>query len=91
VVPGVDGTRALLQREECCLVVVAEDASPRAVDKVVRLCRATGIRVVAGPAAAILGERLGRPPVMVVGVRDRRLADGLVAAATANARADEGV
>jgi hypothetical protein len=35
--------------------------------------------VLAGDAAA-LGARLGRPPVMVAGVRDPKLAAGLVAA-----------
>ena len=34
---GVDGTRALLQRRECLLVVVASDATQRVQDKVVRL------------------------------------------------------
>lgn len=90
VVLGVDGTRALVQREECQLVIVASDASPRAIEKVVRLSQARGIRVRTGPTAAALGERLGRPPLMVVGVRDRRLAAGLVAAVEANTRVDEG-
>jgi hypothetical protein len=48
---------------------------------VVRLARQTGVPVVPGPDAATLGARLGRPPVMVVGVRDRSLAAGIVAAA----------
>jgi hypothetical protein len=33
---------------------------------------------VAGPDAAAIGARLGRPPVMAVGVRDRGLAEGIL-------------
>ena len=36
--------------------------------------------VVTGSRAAEMGERLGRPPVMVVGVRDPALARGILAA-----------
>jgi ribosomal protein L7Ae-like RNA K-turn-binding protein len=57
---------------------VAEDASPRAVDKVVRLAGAKGVPMLAGPSAAAIGAQLGRPPVMAVGVRDRALAGGMV-------------
>lgn len=81
VILGVDGTRAALQREECRVVVLASDASPRATEKVVRLAQAKGVPLIAGPAAEQLGARLGRPPVMVVGVRDRALARGILAMA----------
>lgn len=80
VVTGVDGTRAFLQRQKCLLVVMAEDASPRAVEKVKRLAMATEIPVIIGPSADRIGQRLGRPPVMVVGVKDRGLAAGILAA-----------
>ncbi|MES2123793.1 MAG: ribosomal L7Ae/L30e/S12e/Gadd45 family protein [Gemmatimonadota bacterium] len=80
VVVGVDGTRAFLQRGKCFVVVMARDASPRAVSKVKRLAEATGIPVVMGPAGEMMGARLGRPPVMVVGVKDRGLAAGVLAA-----------
>jgi ribosomal protein L7Ae-like RNA K-turn-binding protein len=90
VVLGVDGTRAALQREECNLVVLAADASPRAVEKVVRLARAKGATLVAGPEAELLGSRLGRPPVMVVGVKDRALAKGILALAPAAKGPDGG-
>ena len=76
---GVDATRAGLQRRAIAVVVLADDASPRAVEKVVRLAEATGIPVLGGPAADRIGARLGRPPVMAVGVRDRGIAAGLVA------------
>ena len=64
-------------------MVVAEDASPRAVDKVVRLASAKGVPILTGPCAAAIGAQLGKPPVMAVGVRDRALADGMVPLARA--------
>lgn len=79
VVIGVEGTRAVLQRGDCAVVVMAEDASPRAVAKVRALAAGKGVTVISGPSADRLGARLGRPPVMVVAVRDRALAAGLLA------------
>lgn len=80
VVVGVEAVRAGLQRGDLACVVLADDASPRAVEKVVRLARARGVACVAVAEAAALGARLGRPPVMAAGVRDPKLAAGLVAA-----------
>lgn len=81
MVIGVDAVRRELQADELSCVVVASDASERAVDKVVRLAAARRVPLVAGPDAAAIGARLGRPPVMVVGVRDRGLAGGIVRSA----------
>lgn len=78
VVVGVDAVRKELQAGKCRCVVVAEDASPRAVDKVVRLAAAKGVPLLPGPSAALIGAQLGKPPVMAVGVRDRALAGGMV-------------
>ncbi len=75
---GVDAVRRDLQGGKCWCVVVAEDASPRAVDKVVRLAAAKGVPLVPGPRAAAIGAQVGKPPVMAVGVRDRALAGGMV-------------
>ncbi len=77
---GVDATRAQLQRGDVHLVILASDASPRAVEKVERLARARSVPVMTGPDSAAMGERLGRPPVMTVAVRDRDLAAGILAA-----------
>jgi ribosomal protein L7Ae-like RNA K-turn-binding protein len=82
VVVGVDAVRKALQAGKCWCVVVAEDASPRAVEKVVRLANAKGVRLVEGPRAEAIGAQLGKPPVMAVGVRDRALAGGMVQLAT---------
>jgi len=81
VVIGVDAVRQQLQAGRIRCVVLASDASPRAVEKVVRLAAGKGVPLVAGPEAATIGLQLGKPPVMAVGVRDRALADGIVQSA----------
>lgn len=80
LVIGVDAVRSALQGDRCRAVVLARNAGPRARDKVERLARARGLPVVQGPDAAALGTALGRPPVQAVGIRDRALAHGVVAA-----------
>jgi ribosomal protein L7Ae-like RNA K-turn-binding protein len=75
---GVEAVRKELQAGKCWCVVVADDASPRAMEKVVRLASGKGVPIVPGPGAAAIGAQLGRPPVMAVGVRDRALARGMV-------------
>jgi ribosomal protein L7Ae-like RNA K-turn-binding protein len=75
---GVEAVRKELQAGKCWCVVVAEDASPRTMEKVVRLASGKGVPIVPGPGAAAIGAQLGRPPVMAVGVRDRALARGMV-------------
>lgn len=82
VVVGVEAVRRELQAGKCWCVVVAEDASPRAIEKVVRLATAKGVALLPGPSAAAIGAQLGKPPVMAVGVRDRALAGGMVQLAT---------
>ena len=79
VVVGVAGVRAGLQRGKLACVVLALDAGPRTIEKVVRLADAKSIPVLRGPAAVELGAGLGRPPVQAVGVADRALARGLMA------------
>ena len=78
VAVGVEAVRKELQAQKCWCVVLAEDASPRAMEKVVRLASARGVPIVPGPRAAAIGAQLGKPPVMVIGVRDRALAHGMV-------------
>jgi ribosomal protein L7Ae-like RNA K-turn-binding protein len=78
IIVGVDGVRRELQAGKCWCVVVAEDASPRALAKVVGLAAAKGVPLLPGPSAAAIGAQLGKPPVMAVGVRDRALAGGMV-------------
>ena len=80
---GVDAVRRDLQSGKCRCVVLAEDASPRAVEKVVRLAAGKGVPLVPGPRAAAIGAQVGKPPVMAVSVRDRALAGGMVPPAPA--------
>ena len=74
---GVESVRAGLQEDELYCVVVAADASGRVEDKVIRLARGKRVPLVTGPAADRLGATIGKPPVMVVGVKERALADGI--------------
>ena len=83
VVIGVDAVRQQLQAEAVHCVVLASDASPRAIEKVVRLAVGKGVPLVDGPDAATIGIQLGKPPVMAVGVRDRALAEGILQSAPA--------
>ncbi len=84
LVVGSGGVRAALQRDGVALVVTASDRSERTREKVERLAVAKGIPCVRGPAAAELGRRIGRRvPIQAVGVRDRRLAEGIVGATQA--------
>ena len=78
VVIGVSGVRGGLQRGKLACVVLAADAGPRTIEKVVRLAEARGVPLIRGPEAARLGADLGRPPVQAVGVADPALARGLL-------------
>ena len=93
VLAGVDGTDALLRRGDCQAVVVASDASPRAREKAVGTALRRGVPVVTGPDAGTLGASLGKPPVMIAGIRDRQLAQGIlrVARSSQDRRHDGGV
>ncbi len=77
----MDQLRIQLQAGTVRCVVVAEDVSPRAQDKVVRLAAAKGVPLLAGPSAEAIGARLGKSGIMVAGVLDRALARGLAKAA----------
>ena len=80
---GVDAVRRDLQAGKCWCVVVAEDASPRTMDKVVRLAAAKEVPLLPGPRAAAIGAHVGKPPGMAGGVRVRALASGMVHLASA--------
>jgi ribosomal protein L7Ae-like RNA K-turn-binding protein len=82
LVVGTSGVRAALQRDELRLVVVAGDHGARTADKVMRLAAAREVATVVGPPASELGRRVGRGSVQSVGVRDQRLAAGILGGAT---------
>ena len=75
---GVEGVRVGLQAGDFHCVVVAADATGRVEDKVIRLARGKRVPLITGPTADRLGASIGRPPVMVVGVMERALADAIV-------------
>jgi Ribosomal protein L7Ae/L30e/S12e/Gadd45 family. len=62
---GVDRVRAGLQADKFACLVVAADASPRALEKVVRLATARRVPLFRGPTADAIGQRLGKPGIMV--------------------------
>ena len=77
-----------LQRDDFWCVVLAEDASPRAVEKIVALARAREVPVIPGPSADEIGAKLGKPPVMVAGVSSRDLSDGMLRLGAEHSKAD---
>lgn len=87
VVIGTAGVRAALKRGDVRLVVIADDASPRTHDKVVRLAGARDVPLLTGPSAAELGRRVARATVQAVGIQDSQLVAGILGKAEpANAR-----
>jgi ribosomal protein L7Ae-like RNA K-turn-binding protein len=78
VVIGAEQIRAALRRGQAACLMVARDVSPRVREKVVRLAVAKGVPLVSGPPAEAIGARLGRPPVMAVGIVERALARGML-------------
>lgn len=81
LVIGVDAVRSAVQADKCVCVVMASDAGPRAEQKVGRLVRGKDVPLLTGPPSEEIGNALGRPPVQAVGIRDRALASGVLAAA----------
>jgi ribosomal protein L7Ae-like RNA K-turn-binding protein len=80
-VVGVDQVRAAALRETLALAVVAPDASPHSLDKVMPLLAAKRVAIVTGPTAEELGRAVGRQTTAAIGVMDRNLARGIQEAA----------
>ena len=77
VVVGVEQVRDAARRGKLSLAVIAPDASPNSLHKVVPLLQARRIRYVEGPPAAVLGAAVGRESTAAVGVVDPELARGI--------------
>ena len=77
VVIGSARVRELLKKDRLSLVVLAGDHSRRTEEKVGRLARGKGVRIIEGPSSAELGKRLGLEDVQAVGLLDRNLASGI--------------
>jgi len=74
VLVGTSRVREGLKGGKVQLVVLADDFGKRTEEKVVRLAKGKGVRIVEGPESAELGRRLGRSAVQTLGVIDRNLA-----------------
>jgi ribosomal protein L7Ae-like RNA K-turn-binding protein len=68
------------------LVVLAGDHSRRTEEKVARLARAKGVRIIEGPDSMELGRRFGRKPVQTLGLLDPNLASEIGAVDRAESR-----
>ena len=79
VVVGVEQVRDAAQRNKLALAVVASDASPNSLKKVVPMLNARRVRFIEVPSAVDLGVAVGRNQTTAVGIVDRQLARGIVA------------
>ncbi len=77
VVVGVEQVRQAARKGRLALAVVAPDASPNSLKKVVPLLEAVGVRVVQGPGVAALGSVSGRESAAAIGITDAALARGV--------------
>jgi ribosomal protein L7Ae-like RNA K-turn-binding protein len=75
---GVEQVRAAGKKGTLVLALVASDASPNSLDKLVPLLRARRIPIIEGLAASALGAAAGRAPTAAIGILDRSLARGIL-------------
>lgn len=76
-VVGVEQVRMAARKGRLVLAVVAPDASPHSLKKLLPLLKATGTHVLQGPGAAALGTVAGRDSTAAIGIIDRALASGI--------------
>jgi ribosomal protein L7Ae-like RNA K-turn-binding protein len=82
VVVGVSQVREAAKRNKVLYAVVATDASPNSIEKIVPLLNARRVRFIEVPSATELGAAVGRDQTAVVGIVDRQLAAGVRGAVT---------
>ena len=70
-VVGTQAVRDAARRGELSVVVVAEDATDNARKRLRALVEQPDLEVVTGGTRSGLGRAVGRPEVVVVGIRDR--------------------
>ncbi len=75
---GVEITRKALSAGEVRLVLLAEDASPRQIERVRVLAGHRGVPVAGLRSQDMLGRALGKGPVSAVGVTGRSFARRLL-------------
>lgn len=76
-VVGVELVREAAKQDKLALALVAADASPHSLAKVVPLLEARQVRWLRMPSAAALGRVAGRESTAAVGIVDRQLAKGI--------------
>ena len=76
-VVGVEQVRIAARKGRLALAVVAPDASPNSLKKLLPLLEATKVRVLQGPGAVALGSVAGRESTAAIGVSDPALARGI--------------
>ena len=81
-VVGVNQVREAAKGNKLHYAVVAIDASPNSLEKIVPLLNARRVRFIEVPSATELGAAVGREATAVVGIVDRQLAAGVQNAAT---------
>ena len=74
---GVEQVREASKRNKLAMAVIASDASPNSLKKVVPLLNARRVRFVEVPSAMDLGAAVGRDQTAAVGIVDRQLARGI--------------
>lgn len=75
-VVGVQQVREAARKNRVHLAIVAQDASPNSLEKIVPLLNARRVRFIEVSSAAELGAAVGRDHTAVVGIVDRQLAAG---------------
>ena len=76
-VVGVEQVRLAARKGNLALALVAPDASPNSLKKLVPLLQATKVKTIQGPSAESLGAAAGRNPTAAIGITDRSLAAGI--------------
>jgi len=77
VVVGTEQVRMAARKGRLALAVVAPDASPNSLKKLLPLLQALRVRVVQGPGAEALGSVAGRQSSAAIGITDVSLARGV--------------
>lgn len=85
---GTHAVKDAARRGDLKAVVLARDATDNARERVLPLLRACGVPVVVCDAAADLGRAVGRPRLVVVGLKDTGFAERVVAALPPAPRAE---
>jgi ribosomal protein L7Ae-like RNA K-turn-binding protein len=79
-VVGVEQVRVAARKGTLVLALVAGDGAANSLDKLRPLLRARRVRVVEGLTAGQLGAVAGREQTVAIGILDRSLANGILAA-----------